>query len=118
VNPTTNRIYVANYYSDNVSVIQDFPAPPETYTPTPTEPFTPTPTDTFTPTPTRTPTPTTHPVGGIADLPDVAGGAAAASTQPGGASSLPYAAIAGASAAVLIVLGAGAWYARRRWLSR
>ena len=48
-------------------------------------------------------------VGGVQDLPDVAG-----STDSGG-SSLPYA-IAGAAMG-LVVLGAGGWYARRRWLS-
>ncbi|GAG49450.1 unnamed protein product, partial [marine sediment metagenome] len=30
--------------------------------------------------------------------------------------SAPYAAIAGAAAAGVIAVGAGAWYARRRWL--
>jgi hypothetical protein len=49
-------------------------------------------------------------VGGEQDLPDVAG-----NTDSGG-SSLPYVAIAGAAAG-LVVLGAGGWYARRRWLS-
>jgi hypothetical protein len=44
------------------------------------------------------------PVGGIAELPDAAG-----SSGP------PYALLAGALAAVL-ALGAGAWYARRRWV--
>jgi hypothetical protein len=32
-----------------------------------------------------------------------------------GAAELPYAAIAGAAAAALVALGAGGWYARRRW---
>jgi hypothetical protein len=49
-------------------------------------------------------------VGGEQEPPDVAGNAGS------GGSSLPYAAIAGAAAG-LIVLGAGGWYARRRWLS-
>jgi subtilisin family serine protease len=49
-------------------------------------------------------------VGGVQDLPDAAG-----STDSGG-SSLPYAAVAGAAMG-LIALGAGGWYARRRWLS-
>ena len=49
-------------------------------------------------------------VGGEQALPDVAG-----NTDSGG-SSLPYAAIAGAAMG-LVVLGAGGWYARRRWLS-
>ena len=48
-------------------------------------------------------------VGGEQDLPDVAGNA------DSGGSSLPYA-IAGAAMG-LVVLGAGGWYARRRWLS-
>ncbi|MCJ7510251.1 MAG: hypothetical protein MUP14_05110 [Dehalococcoidia bacterium] len=45
------------------------------------------------------------PVGGLAQLPDVSG-----SSAP------PYAAIAGAVAAAVVVLTAGACYARRRWL--
>jgi hypothetical protein len=49
-------------------------------------------------------------VGGAQELPEVAGNA------DSGDSSLPYAAIAGAAAG-LIILGAGGWYARRRWLS-
>ena len=49
-------------------------------------------------------------VGGMQDLPDVAG-----NTDSGG-SSLPYAAVAGAAMG-LVVIGAGGWYARRRWLS-
>jgi subtilisin family serine protease len=49
-------------------------------------------------------------VGGVQDLPDVAG-----NTDSGG-SSLPYAAVAGAAMG-LVVIGAGGWYARRRWLS-
>jgi len=51
-----------------------------------------------------------HGVGGAQELPDVAGNA------DSGGSSLPYAAIAGIAAG-LVVLGAGGWYARRRWLS-
>jgi len=54
-------------------------------------------------------------VGGIQNLPDIAESAAAAESS-GGSSSLPYAAIAGVAAG-LVVLGAGGWYARRRWLS-
>jgi hypothetical protein len=45
------------------------------------------------------------PVGGIAELPDVAG-----SSGP------PYAALAGLAAAALAAFAAGAWYARRRWV--
>ena len=48
-------------------------------------------------------------VGGIAELPDVAGDS--------GSSAGTYAALAGGLAAAVLVLGAGAWYARRR-LSR
>ena len=50
-------------------------------------------------------------VGGEQELPEVAGNA------DSGGSSLPYAAIAGAAVGLLVVLGAGGWYARRRWLS-
>jgi len=45
-------------------------------------------------------------VGGIAELPDVAGGS--------GSSAGTYAALAGGLAAAVLALGAGAWYARRR----
>jgi surface antigen len=54
-------------------------------------------------------------VGGIADLPDVAGGTVATSTARQGSSSPPYAAIAGAAAGSALLLAAGGWYARRRW---
>jgi hypothetical protein len=46
-------------------------------------------------------------VGGIAELPDAA--------QTGGPPTWPFAALGAAAAAVAI--GAGAWYARRRWLA-
>jgi hypothetical protein len=58
-------------------------------------------------------------VGGIAELPGLAGTSAeqaAAPTEGSGWSSASYAALAGGLAAVLVVLSAGAWYARRRWL--
>jgi len=51
--------------------------------------------------------PTADPVGGLAELPDVAGDS--------GSSAGTYAALAGGLAAALIALTAGAWYARRRW---
>ena len=47
------------------------------------------------------------PVGGVAELPDVA--------QSGDSSAATYAALAGGLAAALVALTAGAWYARRRW---
>jgi hypothetical protein len=47
-------------------------------------------------------------VGGLAELPDVAGDS--------GSSAGTYAAIAGGLAAALLALGAGVWYARRRWV--
>jgi hypothetical protein len=53
-----------------------------------------------------TTTPSPAPVGGIAELPDVSESAACG-----------YAALAGLAAAALVALSAGAWYARRRWLS-
>jgi len=56
-------------------------------------------------------------VGGIADLPDVVG-SARATAESSHDMSIEYAAIAGAAAAGLAVLGAGGWYARRRWLGR
>jgi len=59
------------------------------------------------------------PVGGIAELPDMAGGAgdqAAATDSGSGWSSAGYAALAGGLAAAAVVLSAGAWYARRRLL--
>ena len=46
-------------------------------------------------------------VGGIAQLPDVASGS--------GSSTGTYAALAGGLAALVVILSAGAWYARRRW---
>jgi len=49
------------------------------------------------------------PVGGIAEPPEIAKSA-------GRPSSLPIVALAGAAAAGVIALGAGVWYARRRWL--
>jgi hypothetical protein len=67
-----------------------------------TEPAAPPPTPT--PTPTATPTPAS-PVGGIAELPGVSDSAGR-----------NYVALAGLAAAALVALGAGGWYARRRWL--
>ena len=51
------------------------------------------------------------PVGGIAELPDVA---QAPAGQSGGSSGPPYAALAGGLAAAILALTAGAWYSRRR----
>jgi hypothetical protein len=48
------------------------------------------------------------PVGGVAELPDVAASA--------GSSAGNYIVLAGLAAAGLAALGAGGWYARRRWL--
>ena len=62
------------------------------------------------PTPGPSPTPRRG-VGGVQDLPGAAGNA------DSGGSSLPYVAIAGAAVGLVVVLGAGGWYARRRWLS-
>lgn len=53
------------------------------------------------------------PVGGIAELADIAGSASVQSVSSGGPSSLAYAAIAGAAAGALAIV-AGGWYARRR----
>ena len=51
-------------------------------------------------------------VGGIAELPDVAQAPASHSAPSTGT----YAALAGGLAAAVLALGAGAWYARRRWV--
>jgi len=48
-----------------------------------------------------------HSVGGIAELPDVAGDS--------GSSAGAYAALASGLAAALVTITAGAWYTRRRW---
>jgi len=64
------------------------------------------------PTPTPTPAPFSPTVGGIAELPDMAQTPAGQS----GSSEPPYAVLAGAiAAAAALAIGAGAWYARRRW---
>jgi len=117
---STNPLQIQCYDEDNGGVrpwqVYDmiFVSPiPSTDTPTPTS----TPTNTPTSTPTRTPTPTNttgpsptpHPVGGVAEAPDVSSGAS-------GGSSAPYAVIGGTIAGVLL-LGAAGWYARRRWLT-
>lgn len=65
---------------------------------------------TATPTPTPTPLPPAA-VGGIAEAPDVD----ASPLDTARSSSPPHAALAGAGAAIVIVLGAGGWYARRRY---
>jgi len=54
-------------------------------------------------------------IGGIAEAPDADASALEATTS-GGSSTTIYAVIAGIAAG-LVVLGAGGWYARRRWLS-
>ena len=56
------------------------------------------------------------PVGGIAELPDIAGRASDQSVSSGGSSSLAYAAIAGIAAAAALALAASGWYARRWWM--
>ena len=57
----------------------------------------------------------TPPVGGIAELPDVAGAPLEAPDSSGGNTGLLVAVIAAATAAMLTIAGT-AWYARRRWL--
>ena len=54
-------------------------------------------------------------IGGIAEAPD-ADASALEATASGGSSGTTYAVIAGIAAGALM-LGAGGWYARRRWLS-
>jgi hypothetical protein len=66
-----------------------------------------------------TPTPMPTAVGGIAELPDIAGASAEEAGAPAGGSgwsTAGYAGLAGGLAAA-VVFGAGAWYyARRRWI--
>ena len=76
---------------------------------------TPTPTPTATPTPTPCP-PEGCPVGGIAELPQVAGTSLEAAQSSGTSASLLAGVIAAVSAAA-IALGGAAWYARRRLIS-
>jgi len=85
--------------------------------PDPTSTPTPTATNTPTPTVTRTPTPTV-PVGGLGEFPSGTGAQAAESSAPEGTGSSAGrdAALAAGVAAALLTLGAGAWYARRRWV--
>jgi Tol biopolymer transport system component len=63
--------------------------------------------DIFVDPPVYDPPPTFDPVGGIAELPEIARGS--------GSSAGTYAALAGGLAAALLVLTASAWYARRRF---
>ena len=59
------------------------------------------------------------PVGGIAELPDMAGASPEEAGAAGEGSGWPagsYAALAGGLAAAAIAIAGGAWYARRRWL--
>jgi len=64
------------------------------------------------PTPTPTPTATPPPVGGIAELPDIA----AVPLKDSGSSVPNTGVLAGLSAGVALLLMTGAWYATRRWL--
>jgi len=85
---------------------------PPTPTPTPTPTFTATPTKTSTPTPTKTPN-GQQGVGGVVRLPPAAVAAeAGAASEGSGWPVESYAALAGA----VVAIGAGGWYARRRWL--
>ena len=54
------------------------------------------------------------PVGGIAEAPATEASPAEMAESSGGSSSALYAAVAGAAAGA-VLLGAGGWYARRRW---
>ena len=64
------------------------------------------------PEPTATPTPTPGAVGGIAELPGVAG----TPLEAQGSSGRDVASLAAVVAAGVVALAGGAWYARRRWL--
>ena len=55
-----------------------------------------------------------QPVGGIAELPDVAQPSLETAASSSGSSAPPYAAIAGAAAAAALALTVSGWYARRR----
>jgi len=68
-----------------------------------------------TPTPTPTATPRFPPVGGIVEAVDAEASPVGA-TDSGSSSGTTYALLAG-TAAVLVALGTGGWYARRRWLN-
>jgi hypothetical protein len=112
------------------------PTPTPTYTPTPTATYTRTPTPTHTPTPTPTSTHTatrtstpTHTatatpaspaaVGGIAELPLLAGAPAQGAGAPAadsGWSTGGCAALAGLGAVAATVVAVSGWYVRRRWL--
>ena len=66
-----------------------------------------------------TPTPVPVGVGGIVEVPYIAQeGAAAGASGSSGLSPGGIAAIAGGLAAAVLAIGAGSWYARRRWLRR
>ena len=70
--------------------------------------------DLLLPKPTATPTPTPDPsVGGIAELPKVAGASLETGGSSGGNAGV-LAGVASAMAAVAVALGGAAWYARRR----
>ncbi len=88
VNPTTGRIYASSYSDGTVAVMQDVLPP--------------------------TPTPRTHGVGGKVKLPPAAIAAeSGASAEDSGWTAPAYAALVGGA----LVLAAGAWYVRRRWLT-
>jgi hypothetical protein len=62
--------------------------------------------------PSATATPVASSVGGIAELPDAHGDAAATRSGQSAPRTLP---IAGFAAGGALLLAGGAWYARRRW---
>ena len=95
------------------TVLQLQPSGP-TPTPTSTPTATATPTATPTPTITPTPTPTIDPsVGGVAELPEVAGAPLQATGSSGGNAGL-FAGVIAAVVAGAGALGGAAWYVRRR----
>ena len=80
---------------------------------------TPTATATATPMGTPTATPTPAAVGGIAELPHIAGASAEEAGAPREGSGWPagrYAALAAGVAAAAFAIAVGRWYARRRWV--
>ena len=107
------------HWEDNATDTLTINCVPPATTATPTSTPTPTPTSTNTPTPTITATPTPCPpegcpVGGIAELPEVAG----TPLETEGSSGPSAGVLAGVAAgtAGVVGLGGAAWYARRRWL--